>query len=80
MSLDEDREALEKFVTEQKIPWPILYEKPEGDGWSHPLAKFYGISGIPTVVLIGRDGNVITLDARGEKLGERLAELFKKAG
>jgi thiol-disulfide isomerase/thioredoxin len=80
VSLDEDREALEKFVTEQKIPWPILYEKPEGEGWSHPLAKFYGISGIPTVVLIGRDGNVITLDARGEKLGERLAEIFKKAG
>jgi thiol-disulfide isomerase/thioredoxin len=80
VSLDEDREALEKFVTEQKIPWPILYEKPGGEGWSHPLAQFYGISGIPTVVLIGRDGNVITLDARGEKLGERLAELFKKAG
>ena len=27
-----------------------------------------------------RDGNVITLDVRGEKLGQRLAELFKDAG
>jgi thiol-disulfide isomerase/thioredoxin len=80
ISLDQEREALEKFVTEQKLPWPILFEEPKGDGWQHPLATFYGISGIPTVILIGRDGNVITLDARGEKLGERLDALFKKAG
>jgi len=80
VSLDQDRDALEKFVAEQKIPWPILFEQSEGDGWQHPLATFYGISGIPTVILIGRDGNVITLDARGEKLGERLDALFKKAG
>ena len=80
ISLDQEREALEKFVTEQKLPWPILFEEPKGDGWQHPLATFYGISGIPTVVLIGRDGNVITLDARGEKLGERLDAIFKKAG
>ncbi|MFM8378786.1 MAG: TlpA family protein disulfide reductase [Planctomycetia bacterium] len=80
VSLDEDREALEKFVAEQKIPWPILYEKPEGEGWRHPLATFYGISGIPTVILIGRDGNVITLNARGEKLGEELAKIFKPKG
>lgn len=80
ISLDQEREALEKFVGDQKIPWPILFEEPNGDGWQHPLATFYGISGIPTVILIGRDGNVITLDARGEKLGERLDLIFKKAG
>ena len=80
VSLDQEREALEKFVTDQKLPWPILFEEPKGDGWQHPLATFYGISGIPTVVLIGRDGNVITLDARGENLGERLDAIFKKAG
>jgi thiol-disulfide isomerase/thioredoxin len=80
ISLDEDRETLEKFVAEQKIPWPILYEKPGGEGWRHPLATYYGISGIPTVILIGRDGNVVTLNARGEKLGEALDKLFKPAG
>ena len=80
ISLDQDGEALEKFVAEQKVPWPILFEKPEGDGWQHPLSTFYGISGIPTVILIGRDGNVITLNARGEKLGQQLDLLFQKAG
>ena len=80
VSLDEDREALEKFVSEQKIPWPILYEKPEGEGWRHPLSTYYGISGIPTVILIGRDGNVITLNARGPELGKQLDKIFGKAG
>ncbi|NDC64150.1 MAG: TlpA family protein disulfide reductase [Planctomycetia bacterium] len=80
VSLDEDREALEAFISERKIPWPILFEKSEGEGWRHPLSTYYGIRGIPTVILIGRDGNVITLDARGEKLGERLDALFKDAG
>lgn len=80
ISLDQDRAALEQFVKEQKIPWPILFEPSEGDGWQHPLATFYGISGIPTVILLGRDGKVITLNARGERLGEELAKLFPNAG
>ena len=77
ISLDEDKAEVEKFVADNEIPWPILFA---GKGWQDPVAQFYGISGIPQLVLIGRDGNVITLDVRGEKLGEKLAELFKDAG
>ena len=76
ISLDQDRSALEKFVVDRKIPWPILFEPSEGTGWQHPLATYYGISGIPTVILIGKDGNVITLNARGERLGEELDKIF----
>jgi thiol-disulfide isomerase/thioredoxin len=80
VSLDEDRAALEAFVAEKKLPWPILFEQSGGEGWQHPMATKYGISGIPQLILIGRDGNVITLNARGEALAKRLAELFKDAG
>jgi thiol-disulfide isomerase/thioredoxin len=73
ISLDEERADVEKFVTDKKLPWPILFA---GKGWQDPVAQFYGISGIPQLVLIGRDGNVITTDVRGEKLEERLAEIF----
>jgi thiol-disulfide isomerase/thioredoxin len=76
VSLDEDRDTLEQFVKAREIPWPILYEEPGGPDWRHPLATYYGITGIPTVVLIGRDGNVITLDARGRKLGVALEKLL----
>jgi thiol-disulfide isomerase/thioredoxin len=80
VSLDEDRDAVMQFVKEKGIPWPILHERAEGAGWQHPLATFYGITGIPQMILIGRDGNVITLNARGRALEEKLAELFKDAG
>ena len=74
ISLDEEKEKVDAFVAEKKIPWPIIYA---GKGWQDPIAQFYGISGIPQLILIGRDGNVITLNARGEALGKKLAELFK---
>jgi thiol-disulfide isomerase/thioredoxin len=76
VSLDEDGDTLRQFVQAKEIPWPILYEEPGGPGWRHPLASYYGITAIPTVVLIGRDGNVITLDARGKKLAAALERLL----
>ena len=76
ISLDEDKKALVDFVNERKIPWPILFEQSEGSGWNHPMATKYGISGIPTVILVGRDGRVVSLDVRGEKLGQALDKLF----
>jgi len=76
VSLDDDAEALKAFVDEKKLPWPVLYEKPGGAGWQHPLATKYGVSGIPTVILVGRDGKVVSLDVRGEKLGAALDKLF----
>ena len=77
ISLDEEKDKVDAFVAEHNIPWPILYA---GKGWQDPVAQFYGISGIPQMILIGRDGRVITVNARGEKLAERLAELFKDGG
>ena len=79
ISLDTDRDALETFLKEKEIPWTILYEEPQGQGWQHPLASYYGITGIPTVILVGRNGKVVTMDVRGEKLGEELGKLFKDA-
>ena len=79
VSLDTDRDALETFLKEKEIPWTILYEEPKGQGWQHPLASYYGITGIPTVILVGRNGKVVSMDVRGEKLGEELAKLFKDA-
>jgi hypothetical protein len=38
------------------------------------MATKYGITAIPTTILIGRDGNVVALEARGEKLPELVAE------
>jgi thiol-disulfide isomerase/thioredoxin len=76
VSLDEDREALEAFVTEKEIPWPIIVDARPEDGGRPLLAGRYGIRGIPTMILVGRDGRVVSLSARGRRLEAMLAELF----
>jgi thiol-disulfide isomerase/thioredoxin len=76
VSLDEDREALEAFVAEQQIPWPIIVDVRAEDGGRPLLAGRYGISGIPTMILVGRDGRVVNIDARGRRLQPLLAEVF----
>ncbi len=76
ISLDQDRETLETFIKERAIAWPILFEENGGEGWNNPMATRYGVMGIPTVILVGADGNVVSLHARGEKLGELLAKLL----
>jgi thiol-disulfide isomerase/thioredoxin len=79
VSLDEDRAAAAAFVEEKGLTWPVICGTGEQSGWDQPLAARYGISGIPTMFLIGRDGNVIAVDVSGESLAERLAALFPDA-
>jgi len=78
ISLDNSRDDLEGFLKENELPWPILFEDDSDDakGWSNPMAAKYGISGIPTVILVEANGNVVSLNARGEKLGELLEKLL----
>ena len=38
------------------------------------MADYYGVTGIPTVILVGKDGKVIDLEARGPELGKLLEE------
>ncbi|HEV3344958.1 MAG TPA: TlpA disulfide reductase family protein, partial [Pirellulales bacterium] len=77
ISLDNEIDALTKFIADRQIPWPILFEGgEETSGWSHPLAKKYGVNAIPMAVLLNREGKVVTLSARGETLGELVAELL----
>ena len=74
ISLDHKREVLQAFLASEKLPWVQIYADAEGDaGWGNPVAKHYGISAIPTAILIGKDGNVISLNAVGREL-DRLLE------
>lgn len=75
VSLDRDRQALDKFLAEKQIAWTTLHEA----GGTHSAATLYGISSIPTMLLVGRDGKVVSLRARGEELKRRLGELIGPA-
>jgi len=76
ISLDNDRERLVAFLTKEQIPWATLFEPP--GGWDNPNANYYGVMGIPTVILVDKEGKVVSLNARGEELGRLLGEMLGK--
>ncbi len=77
ISLDDDREQLTSFIAEEKIPWTNLFAAPkDGEPTQQPAAEYYGITGIPTAILVDREGKVISLMARGEMLTELLEKEF----
>ena len=43
------------------------------------MADYYGIFGIPVAVLVGKDGKVISLNARGPALEKELEKLLGPA-
>jgi thiol-disulfide isomerase/thioredoxin len=77
ISLDDDPQALKDFIAQAEIPWITLFPEEEATrGWENPIARHYGISGIPTVILVNQEGNVVSLEARGPMLGALLAQLL----
>ena len=78
ISLDRDRAALERFVADRGIPWPVLVDADAPAG-AEAMADRYGISGIPQCILIGADGAVISTSARGGRLAQLLEERLPAA-
>ena len=73
VSLDESKDILEKFVKEQKLPWPILYRDPKDPPG---MDTYYGVTGIPTAILTNQRGEVVSLVARGDNLKILLQQLL----
>lgn len=76
VSCDSNKELLDKFIEDKSLPWPVVY----GEKGPSPSIAYYGISGIPQLILIGKDGNVISINARGNVLVEELKKQFDQAG
>ena len=65
ISLDEDKAAVEKFITDNKMPWPQYVD---GKGGENELAQRFGIRRIPATFLVGKGGKIIASNLRGPEL------------
>jgi len=70
ISLDKEREALDKFLKEKGAPWPQNFD---GQGWQNAVAKKWGVQSIPATYLISPDGKIIRMNLRGPKLEQVVA-------
>ncbi len=76
ISLDEDVETVLNFLDdEMELPW--LHACEDGAGWDTPIARDWGISGIPTIFVVDREGRLHSTNARGE-LDEMIPELLAR--
>jgi thiol-disulfide isomerase/thioredoxin len=79
VSCDSDAEELKGFLTKNKdMPWPQLFDAKENPKlqWN-PIAKEWGINGIPTMFLIDKKGVLRSVEARKdfeEQIPKLLAE------
>jgi thiol-disulfide isomerase/thioredoxin len=77
ISLDEKPEDAQKYIEQTGIPWITLFNQdPAQRGWEHPLATYYGITGIPRAILVDQAGNVVSMMARGKNLEIELRKLL----
>jgi len=72
--LDRDRTKAEEYIKSAEIPWPSIYDADAAE--TESMSKRYEIAAIPTAILVDRVGNIVSFEARGEKLPKLLAELF----
>ena len=72
ISIDQDLDALQAFNDQHKLPWVTLAGEETQD-----LAKRYGVRGIPTMMLIDKDGKVVGVAHRVEELAGKLEALLK---
>lgn len=64
----EDPEATRTYLADNPIPWDILCT---GEGST--ITDLYGINGIPCIILIGPDGNIIARDLFDDDLVNTVA-------
>ncbi|MCL2623400.1 MAG: TlpA family protein disulfide reductase, partial [Planctomycetaceae bacterium] len=69
--------TIRETVEEEKLPWMIVVEDLTEKAGQPKQGEVYAIQGVPTMLLIDKEGRVISTSARGEELQRLLTEIFE---
>lgn len=75
VSLDNDLNRWKAAIEKDKLTWKS--HVCDFKGWQSPVVGDYNFNGIPSNVLLDKDGNIIAKNLRGAELESKLAEVFK---
>lgn len=73
ISFDQKEEAWKNGVRQLGMTWPQLSDL---GYWNSAAASVYGINSIPASILFDGNGVIVAVNLRGEKLGEKLKEIY----
>lgn len=74
VSLDDKLDDWKNAIARKGLNWKHISSL---KGWKCPVTKLYNVTGIPRMYIIDETGKIIAQDLRGEKLMEKMDELFK---
>ena len=63
ISLDQSKASLTEFTKANGIQWPQFFD---GQGWDNQISSQFGVSEIPAMLLIGKDGKIARPDNSGD--------------
>lgn len=75
ISLDDNEGNWIKAIEKDGLTWTQVSDL---KGWSNEVGQLYGVKSVPHSVLLDREGVIIGKNLRGEKLHEKLDEIFKE--
>lgn len=75
VSLDEKEAAWKGAIERKGLTWKHVSSL---KGWKCPIAQRFKVTGIPRMYIIDAQGKIIAQDLRGEKLAQKMDELFSK--
>lgn len=73
VSLDTQRNAWEKAMEKEQMPWPQLSTL---EGFNSEAAKNYAVGAIPFLVVIDGEGRIAQVNMHGQKLEDKIRELL----
>jgi len=71
ISVDAKQNDWKKALNEEKMAWPQINAQE-----SKPVMASYLFSGIPYMVVVDKEGNIIEKNLRGEPLADKLKQIF----
>jgi thiol-disulfide isomerase/thioredoxin len=76
VSLDQDKDALLKYIAENDIKWPNIFDADDSDSERQALAERYSVNAIPMTFLLDKEGRVFAKNLHGEKLREKIQAIL----
>ena len=74
VSFDQKKDSWVSSIQQLGMRWPQMSDL---KGWKCAAAELYGISSIPSSVLVDPQGKIIAIDLRGKALSDKLKEIYK---
>jgi len=81
VALDYDKSTALPFIQKNKMSWPQIYQPAgpnQASGLNSPIATSFGIISLPTMILVGKDGKVVSRSATITDIKSDLPDLLKK--